>query len=250
MLTLNGLTVGYGPVAVIRDVSLVVAKGTVAALLGPNGAGKTTVLRAISGLLRPTRGSIDFESARLDGVAADVVVRRGIAHVPQGREVFPDMTVQEHLEMGAFTRRDRDGLAKDCEGVFADFPILAERRGQRAGTLSGGEQQMLAIGRALMARPKLLLMDEPSLGLAPVIVQEVFRIIRRLNRNGLTILLAEQNVNMALAVASTGHVLESGRLVLSGDRDTLRSSERVTDAYLGEARDRPRGLRRGRDDGQ
>jgi branched-chain amino acid transport system ATP-binding protein len=235
VLTLTGVSVGYGSVRVVRDVSLVIEAGTVAALLGPNGAGKTTVLRAISGLLRPTGGSIQFDGAHLDGVRPDVIVRRGIAHVPQGREVFPDMTVQEHLEMGAFTRRDRAGTLQDMAAVFADFPILAERRRQRAGTLSGGEQQMLAIGRALMARPRMLLMDEPSLGLAPVIVHEVFRIIRRLNRGGLTILLAEQNVNMALAVASTGHVLESGQIVLSGNRDTLRSNERVTDAYLGEA---------------
>ena len=236
MLRVTKLRVAYGPVVAVQEVSIEVPDGRVVVLLGPNGAGKTTILHAISGLIPVLEGTIEFDGRRLDGLTPDSRVRCGVAQVPQGRQIFPEMTVLDNLQMGAFTRRHAPGIDDDLGRVFAYFPILAERRAQWAGTLSGGEQQMLAIGRALMARPRVLLMDEPSLGLAPLVVREMFRIIGALNREGLAILLAEQNVNMALVVAASGYVLESGRVVLEGSNEVLRSRERLMDAYLGKAR--------------
>jgi branched-chain amino acid transport system ATP-binding protein len=234
MLRLEGLRAGYGPVEALRGLDLEVRAGELVCLLGANGAGKSSTLRTISGLLRPRAGRIVFDGAEIQGRDPAAVLRAGIAHCPEGRRVFPYLTVQENLAMGAYVRRDAAAVAADLERVYAHFPILAERRPQAAGTLSGGEQQMLAIGRALMARPRLLLMDEPSMGLAPVLVEQVFDIIQTINRQGTTILVVEQNAAVALAIAHRGYVLQDGRIVMQGAAAALLDEDHIRRAYLGE----------------
>ncbi|EPR30156.1 Branched-chain amino acid transport ATP-binding protein livF [Geobacillus sp. WSUCF1] len=233
MLKVDGIDVFYGNIHALKGVSLEVNKGEIVTLIGANGAGKTTLLKTISGLLRPKNGDIVYEGASIAGKAAQTIVKQGISHVPEGRRVFANMTVEENLELGAFLRKDKEGIQQDFAKVFQLFPRLEERRKQLAGTLSGGEQQMLAIGRALMARPKLLLLDEPSMGLAPLLVKTIFRIIQEINESGTTILLVEQNAHMALSIAHRAYVLESGRVVLSGTASELQASEQVKQAYLG-----------------
>ena len=208
-------------------------QGEIVTLIGANGAGKSTTLRTISGLIAPKSGAVDFEGQGIAGLGAHEIVRRGISQVPEGRRIFADMTVLENLELGAFIRNDKDGIASDMEMVFTRFPRLKERISQQAGTLSGGEQQMLAMGRALMSRPRLLLLDEPSMGLAPLLIKEIFSIIVDINKAGTTILLVEQNANMALSIANRAYVLETGRITLSGSAKDLAASEEVRKAYLG-----------------
>jgi branched-chain amino acid transport system ATP-binding protein len=234
MLRLDDVHVAYGEIPALKGIALEVQQGEIVALLGNNGAGKTTTLRTISGLLVPTRGSVTLEGKPLAGVAAHDVVLRGIAHVPEGRRIFNRLTVRENLMMGAYTRNDTAVIARDLERVFDLFPRLHERITQVAGTLSGGEQQMLAIGRALMGRPRLLLLDEPSMGLAPVLVEQIFDTVRDINTQGTTILLVEQNAAMALAVAQRGYVIETGTIVLSGTAAELADNPEVRRAYLGE----------------
>jgi branched-chain amino acid transport system ATP-binding protein len=234
MLEVRDLNVYYGEIHALKGVSFRVGQGEVVTLLGNNGAGKTTTLRTLSGLLAPRNGQVALEGTSLLGTAPHDVVRRGITHVPEGRRVFNRLTVRENLEMGAYTRRD-SGIDADVERVFETFPRLRERAVQTAGTLSGGEQQMLAIGRALMARPRLLLLDEPSMGLAPVIVEQIFETIQAINQQGVTILLVEQNAAMALSVATRGYVLETGRVALEGRATDLADNPEVRRAYLGEA---------------
>jgi len=217
----------------LRGVSLDVKTGQIACLIGANGAGKSSTLMAVSGLLRPNAGRIVFEGDDLAEVPSHAIVERGISQVPEGRRIFSKLTVLENLQMGAYIRTDADGIRQDLDWVFGFFPILAERRFQMGGTLSGGEQQMLAIGRALMARPRLLLMDEPSLGLAPKFVETIFEVIREINTHGTTILLVEQNAHMALSIASRGYVMESGRIVLEDDATRLMVNKDVQNAYLG-----------------
>jgi branched-chain amino acid transport system ATP-binding protein len=233
LLRLDGLEVGYGALTAVREVSLEVGTGEVVALIGANGAGKTTTLKAITGLLLLRRGRMTLDGERLDGLSPARVVGRGIAHVPEGRQLFPTMTVRENLELGAAGRESRMRRAETLAWVLRLFPRLAERAGQLAGTLSGGEQQMCAIGRGLMARPRLLMLDEPSLGLAPVIVKQIFENLAQINREGTTILLVEQNVGRALGLAHRAYVLESGRIVLSGTSAELLASPHVKQAYLG-----------------
>jgi len=233
VLRIDDLHVYYGEIHALKGVGLEVRRGEIVALLGNNGAGKTTTLKTISGLLTPRRGHITLEERSLAGVAAHDVVLRGVAHVPEGRRIFNRLTVRENLTMGAYLRSD-DGIATDLERVFALFPRLKERIGQVAGTLSGGEQQMLAIGRALMASPRLLLLDEPSMGLAPVLVEQIFATITDINRQGTTILLVEQNAAMALEIAHRGYVLETGAIVLTGSAAELGENADVRRAYLGE----------------
>jgi branched-chain amino acid transport system ATP-binding protein len=233
MLALEGLTARYGHVVALADVSLTVAAAEFVCLIGANGAGKTTTLKAISGLVPAAAGRIRFDGRDIHGLPPQEILRRGIAHCPEGRRVFPYMTVDENLAMGAYVRTDADGVASDLDRVFSHFPILAERRRQAAGTLSGGEQQMLAIGRALMARPRLILFDEPSLGLAPTIVDTVFAIIAGIQREGTTVLMVEQNAYMALSLASRAYVMETGRIVLEGPARALADDEHVKKAYLG-----------------
>ncbi len=233
MLRLESVAVSYGPVAALRGISLQVSPGQIVAVLGANGAGKTTLLRTISGLLR-ARGRIIFEDHDLQRLSPEKIVRLGIVQVPEGRQLFPDLTVRENLWMGSYSRGDG---REDWERVLHYFPVLRERLAQAAGTLSGGEQQMLAIGRALLARPKLLLLDEPSLGLAPVVVQQLFKFLRELNRAGMTLLLAEQNAHMALSIADYAYVLETGQVALEGLAGELRSNPRVQKLYLGIATD-------------
>ena len=234
MLNVSDLHVSYGPVLAVRGISLSVPKGQIVALLGANGAGKSSTLRTISGLLRPANGTIEFEGRRIDRVPAERIVQMGISQVPEGRQIFTELTVMENLRLGAYTRRDRDGIKRDLDRTFTYFPVLGERRGQTAALLSGGEQQMLAIGRALMAKPSLLLLDEPSLGLAPMLVREIFRIVKAINEEeGLTILLVEQNANLALEIANEAYVLETGQVVLEGSAEELRGNEAVRRSYLG-----------------
>lgn len=233
LLEIKGVNVYYGAIHAVKDISLTVNQGEIVTLIGANGAGKSTTLRTISGLLRPKSGSISFEGKEIAGVKAHEIVRQGISQVPEGRRIFAEMTVMENLDMGAFTRKDKDGIRADLKRVFELFPRLEERKSQVAGTLSGGEQQMLAMGRALMSRPKLLLLDEPSMGLAPLLIREIFHIIEDINRAGTTVLLVEQNANMALSIASRAYVLETGRITLSGDAAKLAASEEVRKAYLG-----------------
>ena len=233
MLELEGVDVFYGDLQALRGVSLRVESGEIVTLVGGNGAGKTTMLRTVSGLLRPRRGEIRFEGRRLDRLPPDRIVEAGVVQVPEGRKLFPSLTVRENLELGAYTRRSRPARARTLEDVMTRFQILRERAGQRAGSLSGGEQQMCVIARALMARPSLLMLDEPSLGLAPMVVQEIFRIIREINARGVTVLLVEQNVRQALATSRRGYVLENGRIVLSGTGQELLESEQTLKAYLG-----------------
>ncbi|ADU50769.1 amino acid/amide ABC transporter ATP-binding protein 2, HAAT family [Thermaerobacter marianensis DSM 12885] len=233
MLRVDDLHVFYGPIHALKGVSLAVEEGEIVTLIGANGAGKTTLLRAISGLTPPRRGTIHFQGRSLLRRLPEDIVRLGVSHVPEGRRIFANLTVQENLELGAFLRNDRAELARDLQRVFDLFPRLRERLHQLAGTLSGGEQQMLAIGRALMARPRLLLLDEPSLGLAPLLVRTIFDVIREINGQGTTILLVEQNAHMALSVAHRAYVLETGRIVLEGPAEALRQSEAIRAAYLG-----------------
>jgi branched-chain amino acid transport system ATP-binding protein len=233
VLRLDGLDVYYGEIHALRGVALEVREREIVALLGNNGAGKSTTLKTVSGLLRPRRGAITLEGRPLAGVAAHEVVARGIAHVPEGRRIFNRLSVRENLSMGAYLRRDH-GIAGDLDRVFDLFPRLKERIGQVAGTLSGGEQQMLAIGRALMANPRLLLLDEPSMGLAPVLVEQIFATIDSINRQGTTILLVEQNAAMALSIAHRGYVIETGSIVLAGSAAELAGNADVRRAYLGE----------------
>ena len=235
MLHVNDVHVGYGAIAALRGVSLEVHEGEVVALIGANGAGKSTLLRTISGILTPSRGDIVFEGRNLRGLGEDKIVRRGILQVQEGRGILTRMTVQENLEMGAYGRSDKAAIRDDMAMVFDKFPVLRQRRRQFGATLSGGEQQMLAIGRALMARPKLLMLDEPSLGLAPLLVREIFRIIRELKHEKRTILLVEQNARKALQYADRGYVMETGRIVLSGSGEALLKSDEVQAAYLGGA---------------
>ncbi len=233
MLTINDINVFYGAIHAIKGVSLEVNEGEIVTLIGANGAGKSTILRTISGLLKPKTGSIQFEGQEIAGMPAHEIVKTGISQVPEGRRIFAEMTVLENLELGAFTRKDKDGIKADMELVFDCFPRLKERIGQLAGTLSGGEQQMLAMGRALMSRPRLLLLDEPSMGLAPLLIKEIFAIIQDINKTGTTVLLVEQNANMALSIAHRAYVLETGRITLSGDAKELAASDEVRKAYLG-----------------
>lgn len=232
-LEIRDLHVSYGGIRALKGIDLTVEEGQIVTLIGANGAGKSTTLRAISGLQKPQSGSILYGGEELVGLPAKEIVRRGIIHVPEGRRVFPDMTVAENLKIGAFLRKDKDGIASDMDYVYSLFPRLKERSWQPAGTLSGGEQQMLAVGRALMSRPKVLMMDEPSLGLAPLIVKDIFSIIRRVNADGITVLLIEQNANAALRVADYGYVLETGTIALTGTGEELLRNESVREAYLG-----------------
>ena len=233
LLVVTDIEAYYGRVCALHSVSLEVAEGSVVALLGANGAGKTTTLRVISGLLRPTRGSVEFDGRRVDGTSPDRLVRMGIVQVPEGRQIFAELTVRENLLLGGYARRDLGAARQDPPRVFEYFPRLRERLQQRAGTLSGGEQQMLAIGRALMARPRLLVLDEPSLGLAPMLVKEIFRVISEIRAAGTTVLLVEQNAHMALDIADRAYVLETGRVILGDRSAALRQREEVRRAYLG-----------------
>ena len=234
MLSIAGLRAGYGRIEVLHDVALNVAQGQIVTLIGANGAGKTTLLKTISGLIRPNAGSIDFEGESIARRPPHKIVARGISHVPEGRAILKRMTVLDNLRMGAFVRRDAE-VARDIDAVFGRFPVLGERRAQMAGTLSGGEQQMLAIGRALVARPRLLLLDEPSLGLAPKFVTRIFLTLRELRQEGKTILLVEQNARQALQVADTGYVMERGRIAFSGSGAALLDMPEVRRTYLGQS---------------
>ena len=235
LLDIKNIETFYGLIYALRGVSLTVEEGTITAILGNNGAGKSTILKTVMGLLddQPDKGTIEFLGKRIDGKDAEVIVRRGISYVPEGREVFEELTVRENLSMGAYIRRDRAGIKKDVEQVFAHFPVLKERQGQWAGTLSGGEQQMLAMGRALMNRPKLLFLDEPSLGLSPILVKEIFKIIHTINKGGMTILLVEQNARMALSISHMGLILENGRFVMKGKSEALMEDRDVKEFYMG-----------------
>ena len=233
MLKIDNMNVFYGAIYALKGVSLQVEQGQIVTLIGANGAGKSTTLKSISGLLKPKTGSITFEGNNITGNPAQKIVEMGISQVPEGRRVFANLTVLENLELGAYLRRDKDGIQQDMEKVFKRFPRLLERRSQLAGTLSGGEQQMLAMGRALMSRPRLILLDEPSMGLAPLLVRDIFEIIKEINKAGTTILLVEQNAHMALSVAHKAYVMETGKIVLSGDAKELAASEEIRKAYLG-----------------
>ena len=235
LLDLTETHVHYGAIHALKGISIAVEEGQIVTLVGANGAGKSTTLRAVSGLLKPSRGGIRFRGASIAGRPAHEIVKLGISHVPEGRIVFANLSVQDNLDLGAYLRRDRAGIAEDYKKVFRLFPRLHERRRQASGTLSGGEQQMLAIGRALMARPSLMLMDEPSLGLAPILVREIFGVIREIREQGTTIVLVEQNARMALAVADWGYVLETGEVRLSDRADALLANPSVQAAYLGGA---------------
>ncbi len=233
MLEVKDINVYYGAIHAIKGISLSVEEGEIVTLIGANGAGKSTTLRTISGLLKPKTGEINFLNKNIAGMPAHKIVREGISQVPEGRRIFAEMTVQENLELGAFTRSDKEEIQNDFKMVFGRFPRLEERKSQLAGTLSGGEQQMLAMGRALMSRPRLLLLDEPSMGLAPLLIREIFNIIVDINKTGTTVLLVEQNANMALSIASRAYVLETGRITISGDAKELAASEDIRKAYLG-----------------
>jgi len=245
LLNIKNLESFYGPIMAIRGASLSVKKGEIVTVLGANGAGKSTLLKTISGIMDPEKGQIVFEGREIQGLEPHKVVQAGIVHVPEGREVFPLLTVDENLSLGAYTRNDRAQIEKDRELVFDYFPILAERRKQEAGTLSGGQQQMLAIGRGLMLSPKIMLLDEPSLGLSPLLVQEIFAILRRLNKDeGVTMMLVEQNAKVALELADMGYVMEIGRIVMDGSADRLMESEDIQSFYLGHQEEGQRGERR------
>ena len=233
MLELKHVYTRYGQVECLKSVSFSVHEGEIVALLGANGAGKTTVLKTISGLVRPVAGDVLFQGKFISSFSPERIVRMGISHVPEGRKIFQRLNVLENLELGAFTRRDKNQIPRDIERVFEFFPVLKNRFRQTAGTLSGGEQQMLAIGRALMSRPKLLVLDEPSLGLAPLLVSTIFKMIEEIHRRGMTILLVEQNAHMALKIASRAYVLEIGQIVLEGDAGDIRQNPAVQEAYLG-----------------
>ncbi|WP_395978977.1 ABC transporter ATP-binding protein [Christensenella sp. MSJ-20] len=233
MLEIKDLHVKYGAIHAIQGVSLGVDEGEVVSLIGANGAGKTTILHTISGLVKAASGSIELLGTNLLKTNPSAMIRLGLAHVPEGRRIFASMTVDENLEMGAFVRKDRDAVREEIREIYERFPRLMERRNQIAGTLSGGEQQMLAIGRALMGRPKLLLMDEPSMGLAPILVREIFKIIQELKASGMTVLLIEQNARLALSIADRAYVLETGRIVMEGNAQELLENDQVRKAYLG-----------------
>ncbi len=234
MLEVTDLQVAYGKIVAVKGISFTVDAGQVVTLIGGNGAGKTTTLRTISGLLRPSEGTITFEGRPINTVPAHEIVELGIAHSPEGRKIFPRMSVLENLELGAFTRKDVGSIKEDIERVFSLFPVLDERKTQAAGTLSGGEQQMLAMGRAMMSRPRLLMLDEPSMGLSPIMMQRIFSTISTLKEQGTTILLIEQNAQAALSLADQGYVIETGKIVLSGAGKALLGNEQVRKAYLGE----------------
>ena len=234
MLEIKDLEVSYGMIAAIKGVSFEVNEGEVIALIGANGAGKTTILHTITGLIKAKAGSIVFDGHDLTKTPAHKIVELGMAHVPEGRRIFSQLTVLENLKLGAYTRKDKDGIAEDLETVYSRFPRLAERKKQIAGTLSGGEQQMLAMGRALMSKPRIIVMDEPSMGLSPILGSEIFDIIQSINSTGVTVLLVEQNAKKALSIADRAYVLETGRISLSGNADELINDESVKKAYLGE----------------
>ena len=245
MLELLNVESSYGPVQALRGVSLEVPDGKIVTVLGANGAGKSTILKTVSGIIDPTKGQVKLRGVEIQGWSPDRIVRAGVVHVPEGREVFPLLSVEDNLRMGAYTRRDRDGVAQDLEIVFGYFPILKERARQEAGQLSGGQQQMLAIARALLSRPQVMLLDEPSLGLSPLLTREIFRIIERINRErGTTILLVEQNAHMALEVAELGYVLEVGRIVMADTCANLLKKEDIREFYLGVQAAGVRGQRR------
>ena len=247
LLRVDGIETFYGPIQAIRGVSLDVPQGRIVTVLGANGAGKTTILKTVSGVLNPDEGSVSFDGQDITGMTPDKVMRLGICHAPEGREIFPFLTVRENLTMGSFTRRDRAGIAADLDMCFGYFPRLQERANQRAGQLSGGEQQMLSISRALMGRPKLLLLDEPSLGLSPLLVTQIFDIVRRINRErGVAILLVEQNAHIALKTADYGYVVEVGRIVMQDDCARLLESDDIREFYLGQKDAGVRGRRRWR----
>jgi len=234
MLKIVDLNVNYGAIHALHDISVEVKKGEIVTLIGANGAGKTSILRAISGLIPIKSGSVMFEDKPIHNTASYKLSKLGIAHVPEGRRIFANMSVQENLELGAYIRKDKGEIAKDYDMVFDKFPRLKERIKQIAGTLSGGEQQMLAMGRALMVRPRILLLDEPSMGLAPLVVRNIFSIIEEINKSGTTILLVEQNAHMALSIANRAYVLETGKIVLEGDSKELLTNDSIRSAYLGE----------------
>lgn len=236
MLTVQNLSVRYGGIRALKDVSFEVNQGEIVTLIGANGAGKSTTLRSIAGLVRPESGKVTLENEDITGMDAQKIVQRGISLVPEGRRVFPNLSVLENLKIGAYLRSDAQGIQKSIDYVYEMFPRLKERTWQAVGTLSGGEQQMLAVGRALMARPRLMMMDEPSLGLAPLVVRDIFAIIRRVAQEGITVLLIEQNANAALRAANRGYVLETGSVTLSGTGEELLNDPKVRDAYLGKGR--------------
>jgi len=235
MIKIDNLVVSYGGIEALKGVSLEVPSGKIVTLVGANGAGKSTTLKSIVGLVKPKSGTIDYEGTDLTKIKTEGMVKEGIALVPEGRRVFSDLTVLENLKIGAYTRKDSKGIAEDLEKVYSLFPRLKERTWQVSGTLSGGEQQMLAIGRALMSRPRLIMMDEPSLGLAPIIVKELFGIIKRINEEGMTVLLIEQNANAALKIADIGYIMETGKITLTGTGKELLNNEEIKKAYLGES---------------
>lgn len=232
MLKVDGINVYYGAIHALKGISLTVNEGEIVTLIGANGAGKSTLLKTLSGLLKPKSGDIQFLGKSITGISAQAIVKLGLVHCPEGRRVFANMSVEENLELGAYLRKDKD-LKADFKKVYDRFPRLFERKKQLAGTLSGGEQQMLAIGRALMGKPKLLLLDEPSMGLAPLLVQEIFSVVQEINESGTTVLLVEQNANQALKIADRAYVLETGKVVLEGDAVELAASEEIKHAYLG-----------------
>ncbi|MCI0576735.1 MAG: ABC transporter ATP-binding protein [Chloroflexi bacterium] len=234
VLELRHVYTHYGPIAVLKDVNMEIYSGEIVCLLGGNASGKTTTLKTILGYVKPTDGDVFLDGERMNGQPTKAVVQKGISMVPENRRLFQRMTVRENLDMGAYLRTDREGIEADMENVFRLFPRVKERLNQRAGTLSGGEQQMVAVGRALMARPKVLLMDEPSMGLAPILVEQSFEIIQRINQEGTTIFVVEQNANMALSIADYGYVIQTGRVVLDDTADNLRHNEMMRKAYLGE----------------
>lgn len=234
MLEIKGLEVYYGVIQAIKGISFEVNEGEVIALIGANGAGKTTTLQTITGMLKPTAGEVIFEGQDISKIPGHKIVTMGMAHVPEGRRVFAELSVYENLKLGAYTRKDKDEIAESLQRVYRSFPRLEERKSQLAGTLSGGEQQMLAMGRALMSKPKIILMDEPSMGLSPILVEEIFNIIREISADGTTVLLVEQNAKKALAIADRAYVLETGKIVLSGDAKEMMNNDAIKKAYLGE----------------
>ncbi len=234
LLEIENVSAGYGPIEVLKGISIEVREGEIVTMIGANGAGKTTTLMSISGVNRIRAGSIRFQGRDIHRLPAHEIVHLGLCHSPEGRKIFARLTVLENLQMGAFTRRDHDVVRRDLEHVFDLFPILRQRSSQQGGTLSGGEQQMLAVARALMGRPKLLLLDEPSLGLAPLVARTIFQVIRRLNQDGIAVLLVEQNARMALKLAHRGYVMETGRITMTGPASQLLADQRIKDAYLGE----------------
>jgi branched-chain amino acid transport system ATP-binding protein len=234
VLKIRDLSVHYGKIKAVRQIDMDIAQGEIVSLIGANGAGKSTTLRALSGLVKAAGGSVEFEGKDITGWSAKAIVEAGISHCPEGRQIFPRMTVMENLELGAYTRKDTKNLSVEYDKIFEYFPVLAQRRSQMGGTLSGGEQQMLAIGRALMSKPKLLLLDEPSLGLAPLLVEKIFEIIQNINREGMTVLLIEQNAWQALNIANRGYVMETGSVAVTGAAAELLHNDHVRRAYLGE----------------